>query len=247
VTSAVWQRSKAPSPPAPGQDGARGATNQTHVPKKINSQKYNNRLAWPISASLERHLLCLVRACPDEWRAAEGESHMSDLHRVRQASHLERIVAPVELVGLTLIEAQRNECAHRHSACGPRQPLANRCPLSWAPWYPRPRSSSNSRWVGCRSRLGTLASASRISLSVSAHAPQLRLRLARLLVAELGDLRPQHLAHCVARNPQLPCNPLDPPCGSGNAQAGSARSSPYLSLPARRGLGRKSKKSRSGG
>src|ERR1019366_5243379 len=56
-------------------------------------------------------------------------------------------------------------------ACSSRPALTTRCTLSWAPSYPRPRNSSNSRWVDRRSRLGTLASASRIAVRVSYQPP----------------------------------------------------------------------------
>src|SRR6202142_4328695 len=64
-----------------------------------------------------------------------------------------------------------------------RQDLTNRCTLSWAPSYPRPRSSSNSRCVERRSRFANLDSDSRISVSASTQTPS-----GALGVAQIGEL-----------------------------------------------------------
>jgi hypothetical protein len=54
---------------------------------------------------VEHHLLGLAGISSDERHPAERQPHMRDLHGHRQAGHLDRVVAPVELVGLARIEA----------------------------------------------------------------------------------------------------------------------------------------------
>jgi hypothetical protein len=59
------------------------------------------------------HLLRLARIGPHEWHPAVAEADMGDLHRHRRAIEDHHLMAPVELVGLARIEAQRNIGAGR--------------------------------------------------------------------------------------------------------------------------------------
>jgi hypothetical protein len=59
--------------------------------------------------SVEHHLLGLARIGPYEQHARVAEPDMGDLHRHRRAVDQHDLVAPVELVGLARIEAQRHE------------------------------------------------------------------------------------------------------------------------------------------
>lgn len=58
---------------------------------------------------VEHHLLGLARIRPHERHPAVAEPHVGDLDRYGDAVDQHDLVAPVELVGLTRIEAQRHE------------------------------------------------------------------------------------------------------------------------------------------
>ena len=136
-----------------------------------------------------------------------------------------------ELVGFPGRKAHRDVGLDRNRARSSRQALTNRCTLSWAPSYPRPRSSSNSRWVERRSRFGSLASCSRISVRTSTQIAKLGRGLDRALVLELGPVTADDLAHRRARYRQRPHDLLDRLGAAQNRRVVSGRSGPRQSSP----------------
>ena len=57
---------------------------------------------------LKDHLLALARKDLDQTHAAVAEPHLRGLHPGRRTRQTRVLVAPVELVGLARVEAQRH-------------------------------------------------------------------------------------------------------------------------------------------
>ena len=77
---------------------------------------------------VEHHILRLGRVSGNEEHPAVAEPDMRNLHRRRDTRHDDDLVAPVELVGLARIEAQRHERgrAIAHAAGGGDQRCQDR-------------------------------------------------------------------------------------------------------------------------
>ena len=73
------------------------------------------RINIQLSCALDRFFLRLARIGRHEEHAAVKERDVWDLHRRRHAGHHDYFVAPVELVCLARIEAQRHERSCRPS------------------------------------------------------------------------------------------------------------------------------------
>ena len=57
---------------------------------------------------IEDHLLGLTWISPDIWHPAVAQAHMCDLDRCGDPIDQHDLMAPIELIGLARIEAQRN-------------------------------------------------------------------------------------------------------------------------------------------
>ena len=180
---------------------------------------------------VEHHLLRLARIGPRKHHPTVAEPDMRDLHRRRHAVDQHDLVAPVELVGLTGREAQRHIGLARLARVRLRPTpgiASNRVVATVIPERAR-LENPDQRQPFSRRRF-VVRSKSRQVLSPG---PNLRLRLHLTLVGELGLVRPQHLPHRIARQPQFAAIAL---IGflEQNAPGVSSRSSPQPASPTAR-------------
>jgi len=158
---------------------------------------------------IEHHLLALARIGAHEHHAAVAETDMSHLHGDRHAVDQHDLVAPVELVCLARLEAQRHEGGCRRLArstlpagCVPTDRIvaavvAERSQLLEDPGE-RQAFAHRPRRIGRQQ-----------ALEIVPPRPDLRLRLHPALVLELRRARPDDLPHRVPRDVQLPADLLD--------------------------------------
>ncbi len=158
---------------------------------------------------VEDHLLRLARIGPDEQHPAVAQADMRHLHGGRRAVDHHDLMAPVELVGLARIEAQRDIGGGRRLLLflGPRGRVAPDSIIA-AFISTCPESLENPD-AGQPLTLG-LAGVRRQHI-VELVLPRINLRkwLDGPFVGELGHAGPDHLAHRVPRHPQLPADLLD--------------------------------------
>ena len=159
---------------------------------------------------IEDHLLRLAEIGAHDRHAAIGKPHLRDLHHDGQAVKLDRLVAPVELIGFARIKPQRDESLRR-------QPGAIGTPSLHEPVdaVMRPVISVPAQFLEKPDRRAPLASGQPVFCLQDAGqrlhpGPELPLRLNLALVGELGRAGSEHLADRVARNAQLARDPLDP-------------------------------------
>jgi hypothetical protein len=158
---------------------------------------------------VEHHLLGLARVGPHEGHPAVTEPHVGDLDRHGDAVDQHDLMAPVELVGLARIEAQRHERRRRPGAAlaSPDRGVAPdgviaafvaqatqvlEDPQQRHPLAPAPRSIRAEE-----------------TLEFLAPRPELRMRLNAALVLERGLLGPQNLPDNLPRQLQLTADLLD--------------------------------------
>ena len=159
---------------------------------------------------LEDHLLALARENLNQLHAAVAEPHVRRLHLGRHTRQARVLVAPVELVGLAGIEAQRHKTLRRRQQPPPPPPgpgvAAHRVVAAAI-------AQSQKVFMNPQQRKAVPARLLLVGLKPALQLlhprPKLRHRLDLALVAERGLITPHHLAHRVLRNPQIPGDLLD--------------------------------------
>jgi hypothetical protein len=158
---------------------------------------------------VEDHLLALAGIGPHEQHPAVAEPDMRDLHRRGHPVDQDDLMAPVELVGLARIEAQRHVGGSRRLAFRPRPRrgvapdrvvaalVAERLKLLEDPDHRQPIAL----------RLAGVLRQHPIELILPR--PDLRLRLDAALVGELRRAGPDDPAHRVPRHAQFTADLLD--------------------------------------
>ena len=178
-------------------------------PKKRNARSCASRV-HARRAHDEHHLLALAREDLNQLHPAVAEPHVRSLHPRRRPRQTRVLVAPVELVGLAGIEAQRHVGLRRRQQTptpAPRPGVAPNCVIAAA--------IAQSRKVLMDPQQRQLIPALlllvglQLALELVDPRPQLRHRLDLARVAERGLLTPYHLAHRVLGNPQIPGDLLD--------------------------------------
>ncbi len=135
---------------------------------------------------------------------------MRRLHLGRHTRQARVLVAPVELVGLAGIEAQRHKTLRRRQQPPPPTPgpgVAAHCVVAAAIAQSRKvfMNPQQRQPIPARPLLVGL----QLALELIHPRPKLRHRLDLALVAVRGLIAPHHLAHRVLRNPQIPGDLLD--------------------------------------
>jgi hypothetical protein len=158
---------------------------------------------------VEHHLLRLARVGPNERHPAVAEPHVRDLHRHRDAGDQHHLVAPVELVGLARIEAQRHEgCRRSRAALAP--PARSIAPDGIIPALV---AETAEVLIDPQQRHPVPAAPRRIRgqqpVKLVPPGAELRLRLDVALVLEGGLVRAQNLPHNLPRHLQLAADLLD--------------------------------------
>jgi hypothetical protein len=158
---------------------------------------------------VEHHLLRLARVGPNERHPAVAEPHVRDLHRHRDAGDQHHLVAPVELVGLARIEAQRHEgCRRSRAALAP--PARSIAPDGIIPALV---AETAEVLIDPQQRHPVPAAPRRIRgqqpVKLVPPGAELRLRLDVALVIEGGLVRAQNLPHNLPRHLQLAADLLD--------------------------------------
>ncbi len=158
---------------------------------------------------VEHHLLGLARIRPHERHPAVAEPHVGDLDRYGDAVDQHDLVAPVELVGLARIEAQRHE-RRRPSRAAFAPPGRGVSPDSVIAAI----VAHTAEVLEDPQQRHPLAEAARSirgeePLELLAPGPELRMRLNAALVLERGLLGPQNLPHNLPRQLQLTADLLD--------------------------------------
>ena len=159
---------------------------------------------------LEHHLLALAREDLNQLHAAVAEPHVRCLHLGRHTRQARVLVAPVELVGLAGIEAQRHKTLRRRQQPPPPTPgpgVAVHRVVAAAIAQSRKVFMNPQQRQTIPARL--LLVGLKPALQLLHPRPKLRQRLDLALVAERGLITPNHLAHRVLRNPQIPGYLLD--------------------------------------
>lgn len=159
--------------------------------------------------SVEHHLLGLARIGAHERQAAVAQPDMSHLHRRGHPVQQNDLVAPVELVGFTGIEAQGDEGRRR---CLVHLPVPCRR-ITPDSVIPACVAKTAKRLEDADQRQPVPLPAPGIlgqhAIQIVPPRANLRLRLNRALIAELRLAGPDHLAHDLPRNPQLTADLLD--------------------------------------
>ena len=159
---------------------------------------------------LEHHLLALAREDLNQLHAAVAEPHVRRLHLGRHTRQARVLVAPVELVGLAGIEAQRHKTLRRRQQPPPPTPgpgVAAHCVVAAAIAQSRKVFMNPQQRQPIPARL--LLVGLQLALELIHPRSKLRHRLDLALVAVRGLIAPHHLAHRVLRNPQIPGDLLD--------------------------------------
>ena len=162
-----------------------------------------------IGPSPRARLLGLTWIGPHEGHPAVAEPHVSDLDRHRDAVDQNDLVAPVELVGLSRIEAQRHE-GSRRSRAARAPPGRGVAPDGVIAAF----VAQTAQVLEDPQQRHPLAPAARSirgeeTLELLAPRPELRMRLNAALVLEHGLLGPQNLPHNLPRQLQLTADLLD--------------------------------------
>ena len=143
-------------------------------------------------------------------RPAVAEPHVRSLHTGRRTRQARELVAPVELVGLAGVEAQRHVGLRRRQQTAPAPPR-----LGVAPHRVIAAGVAQSRKVLVDPQQRQTQPARRpliglqTALKLLDPGPKLRQRLDRALVRVRGRIAPNHLAYRVPGNPQVPGELLD--------------------------------------
>jgi hypothetical protein len=158
---------------------------------------------------IEHHLLRLAGIGPHERHPAVTQADMGHLDRHRHAIEDHDLMAPVELVGLARIEAQRNIGTGRGFLRHLR-PTGRVAPngIIAAAIAAVPQlfvDPNDGQTLPLRSP-GILG---QHRVQIRSPGVNLRSGLSRAIVGELGRARSDDLAHRVPRHPQLPANLLD--------------------------------------
>ena len=158
---------------------------------------------------VEHHLLRLARIGPHEQHPAVTEPDMGDLHGHRHAAQQDDLVAPVELVGFTRREAQRNVGRGRRGAVllGPSPGVATNgivAAVIATPAQFLEQPDQGQTFTRCLRFVRQQQLIERVS-----PATNLRQRLLFSLVAKLGRSRADHLPYDLPRYTQLPADRLD--------------------------------------
>ena len=158
---------------------------------------------------VEHHLLGLAGISPNERHPAVTEPHMRDLHRHGDAVDQHDLVAPVELVRLARLEAQRHEGRRRPRASRP-SPSRGVSPDGVVPAFvaqtaevlvdPQQRYPIPAAPRGIRGQQ---------PIELVPPGAELRLGLDAALVLKGGLLRPQNLPDNLPRQLQLTADLLD--------------------------------------
>ena len=159
---------------------------------------------------LEHHLLALAREDLNQLHAAVAEPNVRCLHLGRHTRQARVLVAPVELVGLAGIEAQRHKTLRRRQQPPPPTPgpgVAAHRVVAAAIAQSRKVFMNPQQRQAVPARL--LLVGLKPALQLTHPRPQLRQRLDLARVAVRGLITPNHLAHRVLRNPQIPGDLLD--------------------------------------
>ena len=143
-------------------------------------------------------------------RPAVAEPHVRGLHPGRRTRQARELVAPVELVGLARVEAQRHIGLRRRQQPAPAPPgsrvAAHRVVAALVTLGrkvlvdPQQRQTQPAR----RPLIGL-----QTALKLLHPRPKLRHRLDRALVRVRGRIAPHNLAYRILRNPQIPGQLLD--------------------------------------
>ena len=159
---------------------------------------------------LKDHLLAFAREDLNQLHPAVAEPHVRRLHPGRRARQTRVLVAPVELVGLAGVEAQRHVGLRWRQQTPPPAPR-----LGVAPHRVVAAGVAQSRKVlvdpqqrqpipALRPLVGL-----KTALELLNPRPKLRHRLDRALVRVRGRIAPNHLAYRVPGNPQITGELLD--------------------------------------
>ena len=160
---------------------------------------------------VEHHFLALARIGPHEGHPAVAEPHVRDLDRHGDAVDQHDLVAPVELVGLARIEAQRHEGRRRRGRL-PAPPLGCIAPYRVvAALVTEPTQVLEDPQQ--RDPLTPIAGRIHRQQSVQLLPPrsELRLRLDAALVLERNLPRAENPPHRIPRNVQLTSDLPDRP------------------------------------
>ena len=159
---------------------------------------------------LEHHLLALARKDLNQLHPAVAEPHVRGLHTGRRTRKTRVLVAPVKLVGLAGIEAQRHIGLRRRQQTATATPglgiathrvvaaLIARLAKSLINPQQRQPITARLRLVGLK-----------LALKLLDPGPQLRHRLDRAHVGVRARIAPNHLAYRVPGNPQITGELLD--------------------------------------
>ena len=159
---------------------------------------------------LEDHLLALAREDLNQLHPAVAEPHVRSLHPGRRTRQARVLVAPVELVGLAGVEAQRHVGLRRRQQAPPAPPgpgiAAHRVVAAGV-------AQSRQVLVDPQQRQAIPARRPLVGLQTATELlhprPKLRHRLDRALVRVRGRIAPHHLAYRVPGNPQITGELLD--------------------------------------
>ena len=159
---------------------------------------------------LEDHLLAFAREDLDQLHPAVAEPHVRRLHPRRRTRQARVLVAPVELVGLARIEAQRHVGLRGRQQTATATPrlgvaahrviaalVAERCKVLVDPQQRQPIPAL------------PLLVGFKLALKLLHPRTKLRHRLDLALVRVRGRIAPNHLADRVLRNPQITGELLD--------------------------------------
>ena len=159
---------------------------------------------------LKDHLLTFAREDLNQTHPAVAEPHLCRLHPGRRPRQTRVLVAPVELVGLAGVEAQRHIGLRRRQQAAPAPPRPG-----VAPDRVIAALIALSRQVLVdpqqRQPLPALLLLVGLQLALKLVDPrtQLRHRLDLAIVGVRGRIAPHHLAYRVLRNPQITGQLLD--------------------------------------
>ena len=158
---------------------------------------------------VEHHLRALSRIGADQEHPAVAQPHVRHLELGRHPRQHHELVAPVELVGLARIEHQRHvRLRHRRRpAPPPRLGVAPDRVVAAAIAEIRQRLEDTLQGQPFALRLGLIGREQ--SIQLIRPRTQLGSRLGPQVVAECRRIRPDHLAHRVARDLQIPLDRLD--------------------------------------
>ena len=178
-------------------------------PKKRNARSCASRV-HARRAHDEDHLLALAREDLNQLHPAVAEPHVRSLHPRRSPRQTRVLVAPVELVGLAGIEAQRHIGLRRRqqTASAPPGPgiAAHRVVAALVAQLAKVFMDPQQRQL---IPALLLLVGLKLAFQFLNPRPQLRHRLDLARVDERGLIAPHHLAYRVLGNPQIPGDLLD--------------------------------------